>query len=435
MKRKRLQAVLAAAILAAVLQGAAAAGDSPQSKPNGPWEMPNQAESLSAIRDYGQLVSTLEQIVASSDGAARLTYSPFRAKGSGRQIPIVSVGNGPRGIVIIANQHGDEYVVSNSAVEIVRVLANKSKEARFVREQLTVTVMPRVNVDGFDATPTGSPWRQNVDPNVCPTGPCPAFYTRNRGYDINRYHSYLVGDPRDNPNTGPVGVGQGDNPVPEALAARQAYEDAGGPQTVEVVMDLHHQGTPLDADGNMVTGSTLWPNATATANALGIRPRFDEVVFRSKQVVATLVNALARYGYANFSRYPGTTPPGISRNAYGLLGSASVLIEIRGVGQKANGYLAKTAFVTGISVIEALADRSLYSTDIAPAEALVLAPGSASLFRKCLAPREYTLENYNFCRERLGLSPVPTLPPREEAEPDSDEATVQDGELVDWSTE
>jgi predicted deacylase len=327
-------------------------------------------------------------------------------------------------MMIIANQHGDEYVVSNSAVEIVRALTSSSQRAKAIRDQLTVTVMPRVNVDGFDGTPTGSPWRQNVDPNVCPTGPCPAFYTRNRGYDINRYHSYLVSDPRDNPNTGPVGVGQGDNPVPEALAARGAYDAAGGREVVEVVIDLHHQGTPLDADGNMVTGSTLWPNATATADALGIRPQFDQVIFRSKQAVATLLNALDQYGYANFSRYPGTTPPGISRNAYGLLGSASILIELRGVGQKSNGYLAKTGFVSAISVVEALADRSLYTTDIARAEALVLAPDSASLFGKCLAPREYTLENYNFCREKLGLSPVTTLPPQGEADPDTD-----------WSTE
>jgi predicted deacylase len=430
---KRLRTVLGVVLLIAALQVASAAGK-PQSEPNGPWVVPNQHESLSAIRDYDQLIATIETIVDSRADAATLTYSPFRAKDSGRQIPIVTIGHGPRGIVIISQQHGDEYVVSNSAVEIVRALTSNSNWARSVRDELTVTVLPRVNVDGFDGTPIGEPWRQNVDPNVCPTGPCPAFYTRGRGYDINRYHSYLVSDPRDDPNTGPVGTGQGDNPVPEALAARAAYDAAGGPQVVEVVMDLHHQGTPLDAEGDMVTGSTLWPNATATANALGIRPQFDQVIFRSKQVVATLVNAVGRYGYANFSRYPGTTPPGISRNAYGLLGSASVLVELRGVGQKATGYMAKTGFVAGMSVVEALADRSLYTTDIAPADALALAPGNASLFGKCLAPREYTLENYNFCREKLGLSPVSTLPPQE-AMPDDDEATVVDDEHVDWSNE
>ena len=217
---RRVKAVLAAAFLVTALQVAPAAG-MPQSEPNGPWEIPNQHESLSAIRDYPQLIATLESIVASSNGAATLTYSPFRAKGSGRAIPIVTIGDGPRGIMIIANQHGDEYVVSNSAVEIVRALTRNSAWARSVRDELTVTIMPRVNIDGFDANPSGSPWRTNVDPNVCPAPtPCPAFYTRGRGYDINRYHSYLVSDPRDDPNTGPVGTGQGDNPVPEALAAR-----------------------------------------------------------------------------------------------------------------------------------------------------------------------------------------------------------------------
>ena len=47
------------------------------------------------------------------------------------------------------------------------------------------------------------------------------------------------------------------------------------------------------------------------------------------------------------------------------------------IGQKSSGYLAKTAFHPA-SVIEGLADGSLYDADIAVAEALQLAPGSAS---------------------------------------------------------
>ena len=377
MRITRACAALAAACCIIGAWAPAAVADPPETTPGGPWSQPNQNESLASIRDYPQLVKTLERAVASSQGAARLTYSPFRAKGSGRRIPIVTIGSGDRGMVIIANQHGNEYVVSNAAVEIVRALTSNAAGAKAIRDELTLTVMPRVNVDGFDATPTGSPWRYNVDPFDC--SPCPAFYSRNQGYDINRYHSYLRSDPRDDPNTGPVGTGQGDNPVPEALAVRAAYDAAGGPDRVEVVMDLHHQGTRIDADGKMVTASTLWPNATATADALGIRPLFDDVVFRSKQVVSTLLHATDRLGYANFSRYPGTTPPGISRNAYGLLGSASVLVEIRGdIAQKSGGYLAKTAYVASASVVDALADRSLYDADIDRAEALELAPGDAS---------------------------------------------------------
>ena len=375
MRHTRLHAALGAACLIVSLTAAPAGAQQPESTPGGPWVQPNQNASLSAIRDYRELVSTLEQLVARRNGAAELTYSAFRAKGSGRAIPIVTIGRGDRGIVVIANQHGNEFTVSNSAVELVRALTSNAAGAKEIREAVTVTVMPRVNIDGFDATPIGEPWRQNVDP-FCTVAPCPAFYALGRGYDINRYHSYLVSDPLDDPNTGPVGVGQGDNPVPEALAVRAAYDAAGGSAGVDVVMDLHHQGSKTDAEGRMVTGSTLWPNATATADQLGIRPQFDQVVFRSKQVVSTLLQSVERYGYANFSRYCGTTPPGISRNAYGLLGSASVLVEMRGdIGQKSNGYIAKTAYVAAASVVEALADGSLSQADVSRAEALQLTPG------------------------------------------------------------
>ena len=375
MRCMQVRAVVGAAVLIAALAVAPASAQQPESTPGGPWVQPNQNVSLSTIRDYDELVATLERLVARSHGAASLTYSPFRAKGSGRAIPIVTIGSGDRGIVIVANQHGDEFTVSNSAVELVRALTSNAAGAQEIRDAVTVTVMPRVNIDGFDATPIGEPWRQNVDP-FCTVAPCPAFYAVGRGYDINRYHSYLVSDPLDDPNTGPVGVGHGDNPVPEALAVRNAYDAAGGAAGVEVVMDLHHQGSKTDAEGRMVTGSTLWPNATPTADELGIRPQFDQVVFRSKQVVSTLVEAVSRYGYANFSRYCGTTPPGISRNAYGLLGSASVLLEMRGdIGQKANGYIAKTAYVGAAAVVDALADGSLSEADVAVAEALQLTPG------------------------------------------------------------
>jgi predicted deacylase len=412
MRRSRLGAAMSAACLFASLAAGPAAADPPNTKPNGPWETPNQNESLSSLRDYPELIATLERMTASSHGAARLSYSPYRAKGSGRQIPIVTVGHGDRAMMVIANQHGNEYVVSNSAIEVIRALTSNSDAARAIRDELTITIMPRVNVDGFDATPTGAPWRYNVDPTACVSGPCPAFYSRGQGYDINRYHSYLLADPLDDPNTGPVGVGRGDNPVPEALAVRNAYDAAGGPGKVEVMMDLHHQGTRIDAEGDMVTGSTLWPNATATADELGIRPQFDDVIVRSKQVVSTLLQGVSRYGYANFSRYPGTLPPGISRNAYGLLGSASVLLEMRGdVGQKSGGYLAKTAYQAVGSVIDALADGSLYRADVGVAEALPEAPiADTDLVDKCMASRDYTLENYNFCREKAGLSPVDELP-------------------------
>jgi predicted deacylase len=403
----RLLAVLAGLSLLAILLVTPAAAD-PQSWPNGPWLVPQQEQSLSALRDYAQLVATLENITKSSQGATTLAYAPYPAKGSGRLVPYVTIGNGPRKILIVAQHHGNEYITSNGSVSLIRALSSNAKEAGFIREQLTVIVVPRVNIDGFDATPSGEPWRYNVDPDVCSTGPCPPFYGRNQGYDTNRYNPYLTNFPKDNPNTP---APDSDNPVPESLNVRAIYDTAGGADAVEVVIDLHSQATPLDANRDMVFSSTLWPTATPTADDLGIRPGFDAAVELSKRVISVALMARDKIAHANTDKYVGGPEPGISRNCYGLLGSASVLFEHRGVGQKAAGYMADISFRTVMAIVEALADGSLFTTDTARAEALVVSPDSASLFWKCVVSRPYTLDNYNSCREKYGLSPVSTLPP------------------------
>lgn len=403
----RRPAFLAAiAVLAATLQvGPTAAA--PQSWPNGPWVVPQQEVSLASIRDYQQLVATLENVVRASNGASTLAYAPYPAKGSGRLVPYVSVGNGDRKMIVVAQQHGNEWISSNGTISLIRALSSSAKEAKFIRSELTVIVVPRVNVDGFDATTIGEPWRYNVDP-FCTTSPCPPFYGRSQGYDINRYHSYLTDYPLDNPNSG---APDASNPVPESLNVRALYDMAGGASSVEVVIDLHGQGTPLDANRDIVTVSTLWPTATPTADAIGVRPQFDAAALLSKRVVATALEAYEGIAHANPSRYVGGPEPGIARNAYGLLGSASILIEHRGVGQKAAGYMADLSFRAVMAIVEALADGSLYTTDTASAEALLIAPDNASLFWKCVVARPYTLDSYNFCREKYGLAPVTTLPP------------------------
>ncbi len=406
-KMKRVAILVGLILLATILQIVPVAA-APQSWPNGPWVVPEQEVSLEAIRDYDQLVTTLQNIVKSSKGAITLAYAPYPAKGSGRLVPYVTIGDGSRKMMVIAQQHGNEWISSNGMISLIRALSSSAKEAKFIREQLTVIIVPRVNVDGFDFTTTGSPWRYNVDPDICPTGPCPPFYGRNQGYDINRYHSYLTDYPFDNPNA----LGDdSNNPVPESLNCRAIYDMTGGADAVEVVIDLHGQGTPLDANRDMVTVSTLWPTATPTADEIGVRAQFDEATLLSKRVVSTILNAYDKLAHGNPSRYVGGPEPGISRNAYGLLGSASVLIEHRGVGQKAAGYMANLSFGAVMAVVQALADESLYTTDIARAEALLIAPDSASLFWKCVVARPYTLENYNFCREKYGSRPVTTLPP------------------------
>ena len=359
----RRQAVLAGlCVLLSLVLVAPAAAD-PQSRPNGPWDTDEQHVSLEGLLSYEELWSTLEQIQSRAKGTFELDAAP-RLSNLGREIPVVTIGDGDASIMIIAQQHGDEYVVSEAMIALIRDLSDGSAESRAIRDAVTLTVVPRVNVDGFDgpvvdAFGRTTPWRQNYDP-FCTTGSCPAFYQRGRGYDINRYHSYLPEADVD-PYVG------GPNPVPESLAMRLLWDEL----QPEVVIDFHHQGSYVDDDGDLITGSTMWPNAVEAAADLGVTEQFADAVELSKQVVSTMVTELDQYGFANITRYPGTTTPGIARNAYGLLGSGSVLFEMRGgIGQKSNGYITRTAYLAAKSVVSALADGSLHDTSTAAADAL-----------------------------------------------------------------
>ena len=340
------------------------ANAAPQSKPNGPWVTDEQNVSLAALRSYAQLWHTLEQLDRSAKGEFVLSSAP-RLSNTGREIPVVTIGSGPQRIMIIAQQHGNEYVVSEAMVDLARDLSDNSRESRAIRDALTLTIVPRVNVDGFDASVEDAfgntpPWRQNYDPS-CVSGPCPAFYQRGRGYDINRYHSFLEDGPEVDPYVG------GPNPVPESVAMRLLFDEF----QPSVVIDFHHQGSYVDADGNLITGSTLWPNATSSAEALGVVDQFEAGVELAKKVVTVMATELDQYGYANITLYPGTTTPGIARNAYGLLGAGSVLFEMRGgIGTKGNGYITKTAYNAAKAVVAAMADGTLFDADITIAENL-----------------------------------------------------------------
>ncbi|WP_157265547.1 M14 family zinc carboxypeptidase [Azohydromonas aeria] len=389
-------------ILAAALAAAAtlAPAHAQTTVPNGPY---GDNDSVASLRTYEQLVAALKSSAHTSRGAMTYGELPWKSN-TGRAIPYVVVGTGPAAALIIAQQHGDEMETSDSAVNLARTLANNSTASKAIRNALRVIIVPRVNVDGFDGRKADGtlitdaqgrvpPWRQNYD-RTFSTGSVPAFYQRGRGYDINRYHAFRPECPLDNPNfpnIGPLGVlscenelvdstqpytrtdlGRG-NPVPEARNIRWLADQF----TPVVTLDLHHQGTRVN-DGNMVTASTLWPTAAATAQALqsvdaGAVARFTRGQTMAKRVVVVIAQTLAKYPYADLSLYPGGTEPGISRNAYGLLGSGSVLLELRGgIGTKSGGYIQKIGYHASYAVLEELArDADLRGFDPNQAEILV----------------------------------------------------------------
>src|SRR5215468_9086922 len=128
--------------------------------------------------DVRQMMTRLQRI-ATYGQDARLSEAPYRAKTTGRALPVITVGHGPRTIFITAMQHANEYRVSDAAVDIAEKLSRRSKAG--MRSALTVVIMPRVNIDGFDHTLLGEPWgglpwRYNVDATAVGfTGPLAGF--------------------------------------------------------------------------------------------------------------------------------------------------------------------------------------------------------------------------------------------------------------------
>ena len=99
--RKRL---FAAALVPAVVAPLALATSShadPPTTPNGPWPAANE-QNLNAIHSYDQLWDTLESIEHRSRGAVELEPAPLQSN-TGRDIPVVTIGDGPVPVMFIAN--------------------------------------------------------------------------------------------------------------------------------------------------------------------------------------------------------------------------------------------------------------------------------------------------------------------------------------------
>jgi hypothetical protein len=142
------------------------------------------------------------------------------------------------------------------------------------------------------------------------------------------------------------------NPVPEAVAVGNVTRRFNPVWTI----DFHGQGQYLTAEGKDIKASTLWPTAAAAQPA---------AVTLSKRLVAVTKQFSDQYPLALLTKYPGGTEEGISRNAYGIYGIGSVLIEIKGGGayRTEPGYLIRYASDMMRNLLLRTADGSVFTTD------------------------------------------------------------------------
>lgn len=306
----------------------------PQSVPNGPWVQDRQNVSLSRLHTNEELAEALRRIAQASQG--RITVSTIGHSNEGRPLFLAKVGTGPLHMLYIAQQHGNEPLGAEAALQLLERVGKPGSGWADVLSRVTLLVVPRVNPDGAHRF-----WRENFDPDC--SG---AFCTRGRGFDINRWH-----DPAVAPEA---------NPVPEAAAVQRVYAQ----YRPAMVVDYHHQGSFVTDDGEAIRASIFWPNAAGVpASALTL----------SRQMCVLIYDTLGHYGFGVVSQYPGTLPNGIARNGYGLLGSGSVLVEMRGgIGQKSSGQLMRLAYTVMAALLEAAAEGTVSTMDPARADQIPL---------------------------------------------------------------
>lgn len=326
--KSRLFAVAGAVLLGAAFAappGAAAAPGAPQAPSAARLAAGVPAGLIPDRPTPADVGRALARVARAGDGRVRLGVAG--RSNEHRPLRLATVGTGPARLLYVTQQHGDEPLGTPAAVRALWALGVPDTAwHRWLRSRVTIDIVVQANPDGAVRNQ-----RYNHDPGA--TG---EYSEPGVGYDINRFHNPLT----------PIE----DNPVPEARAILRRWH-ATHPQ---IVVDYHMQGRYLQPDGRETTASILWPTTALAGEA---------AVTRSQQLAVRNHDAMTDVAGACVSRYPGGDYEGIARNAYGILGSASLLVELSDLPEAQAGFQIRTAFVSMIVTAQGAADRSIWRAD------------------------------------------------------------------------
>lgn len=327
----RLSKTAAAISLAALLASGTAAAPA-FAVGEGPNYNGNETINTSILHTYDEMVAELKKQDAKQP-AMELEVIGQSVKGRDLYLAkYISNPNNPT-ILYLTQQHGNEQLTTEGALEFVKHLG--TGKTKGVLDGVNILIVPMLNPDGAMG---------DVD------FPLDGYIAKGRtltranatGTDLNRDHVAKI------------------QPETQALHnnVMRAYD-------IDYMIDLHHQGTQSERDGQLVSGSILYPT---TPNAS------PDVVEGSKQLGAVVFNAIDPTGWGHLGRYVGGSAETISRNGIAVeYGISTLLFEMRGMsdhsnpsavlGQKSNGYLIKQTVTTLDATARAIADRSIESTD------------------------------------------------------------------------
>ncbi|MFC4322520.1 M14 family zinc carboxypeptidase [Litchfieldia salsa] len=303
---------------------------------NGPNYGGNESIQTSILYTYEEMVDYLKTQEAKQE-AMKLEVIGQTVKG--RDIFMAKYISNPDNptILFLTQQHGNEQLTTEGALEFVKHLGtNKTKG---VLDHVNILIIPMLNSDGAMGDVNFS-----LDEYVADGGRHLTRYNANE-IDLNREH---------NKETTAM--------QPEA---RALHEQVLMKYDIDYLIDLHHQGTRSGINGELVSGSMLYPT----------NDKVDpEVVEKSKKLGAIVYNAVDSTGWGLIGKYRGGSGENIGRNGIAVRYDISTLLfEMRGMsdhyydsyvlGQKSNGYLIKQTILTLDSTVKAIADGSIDTVD------------------------------------------------------------------------
>jgi murein tripeptide amidase MpaA len=299
----------------------------------GPDYQGNETIRTSILSTYDEVVDFLETQDARQD-AMELEVIGQTVKG--RDIHLVKYVSDPGNptILYLAQQHGNEQLTTEAMLHTIKSLGSPSEES--LLEDVNVLFIPMFNADGAMG-----------DVNF----PLDDYLAAGERH-LTRYNANEVDLNRDH-------VAKAE---PET---RALHENVLSVYDIDYAIDLHHQGTQSRVNGDLVSGSILYPTTPDVS---------PELVERSKQLGAVVYQNVDRTGWGHIGLYNGGSANTIGRNGMAAeYGIATLLFEMRGMsdheyapyvlGQKSNGYLIHQSVVTMEATIAAVADGSMSKAD------------------------------------------------------------------------
>lgn len=252
---------------------------------------PEQPLTLSSLHSNDELYADLQRLDNDYDS---LALDQVGTSLAGNPLYKAEVGSGEKTVMIITQQHGDEPLGTEASLYLLEFLAGDSTLAQSIRENVTVTVMPRVNPDGF------ARWERQE------SGEQGMLDPRRNEADIDLNRSY---DPDE---------GFDASQAPGAAAVLQVI-DAFQP---DLLLDYHHQNNYRSDADSLDTMSIRWPT----------NPDVDQSVSETgQQAAVAIANSLQEFDHDQLTLFPGSDNPAIARNGLALDGTPTLLIEQRGL--------------------------------------------------------------------------------------------------------